>query len=401
MDRHRRDVVARVVRDAEQRDRDVRDVPAGEDELEVVDDRLVVARQRLARHQVVLGRAVLVEELRPDREELHDLAGVVLVRVGLCARGHVQVRAHRRVERDLFEDVPVVPEGVRREDVEVRRELARPRDHVGRCDVDLLQREEHTLPELIAVVQGIREERRVQRPRRVVEAIAVDVARARLGVGDHLDRRVERRRGGVLRREPRQIAGAEKAADLGVLRAPGRLLEESGRLVAVESLREEDRHLPAGDRVVGAVARPAAAGRHDEAGELLDPRRQRHRDRDVGEDAHRRRRRVAGAVVDLQEKRRHLRAGDRRGRAVAQGIRRAAARHALGVELLDPVRREVAGGDVREHRPRRRRRHVRRAVARAEQEHRHLRACHRRGGAVVAAPAAGRDPVPDDRLDGA
>ncbi len=112
------------------------DVPTGVDALELVDDRLVVGGQRAA--GAVLRRAVLVEQLGPDREELHDLARVVLVRVVLRGRVHVQVLAHRRVQRLLVQDVPVVAERVLVEDAQVRRHLervagARPRRRRRSC----------------------------------------------------------------------------------------------------------------------------------------------------------------------------------------------------------------------------------------------------------------------------
>ena len=121
---------------------------------------------------------------------------------------------------------------------------------------------------------------------------------------------------------------------------------------------------------------------------------------DVAEDALRRGRRITGAVVDLEEEDGHLAARDRVVRAIAQGVRRAPARDALGVELFDPVGREVGRADVAEDRPRGRRRHVSRAVSRAQQEHRHLGARDRGARAEVAAAASGRDPVADHRLDG-
>ncbi len=55
---------------------------------------------------------------------------------------------------------------------------------------------------------------------------------------------------------------------------------------------------------------------------------------------------------------------------------------------------------VAEDRSGRGRRHVGRTVLGAEQEDRHLRPRHARGGAVVASAASGGDAVPDDRLDG-
>ncbi len=398
VDRHRVPVVARVVGVAEKRDRNLRNAPAGEDQFQSVDDRLVVGRQGQSAGARLHG-AVLVEQVRADREELEDLTRVVLVRVVLGVGARVEEEAHGRVEREVLQQVAIVAEGAVDQEVQVRRELARPRDRVGRDDVELVEGERHPLAQLVGRVHRVSEERRVVGMRRVVVPVAVDVAGARLVVRHERKARIERRRQRVLRRQPRQVSDAEHAADLGVLRAPGGLLKEPRGLVAVEGLGQEDGHLPARDGVVRAIARAAAAGRDGQPAHFLDVGSQRQRERNVREDSGRRGRHVSRAVVDLQEERRHLPAGHRGAGAVAQGARRAAAGDPLGVELLDPVGPEVGGRDVGEDGPGRRGRNVTRAVACPEEEDRHLRAGDQRGGAVVAAAAARGDPVPDDRLD--
>ena len=87
---------------------------------------LPVGRDRLT-SLVELLRAIRIQPDRADREELEDLARVVLVGPRARVAVHVEVVAHRRVERDLVEQVAIVAEGVAVEDLEVRRHPARLR----------------------------------------------------------------------------------------------------------------------------------------------------------------------------------------------------------------------------------------------------------------------------------
>ena len=63
---------------------------------------------------------------------------------------------------------------------------------------------------------------------------------------------------------------------------------------AVLGLQQEDRHLGAGDRVVGAVVAAAAAARDSKGCELFDPRREGIACGDVAEHRAGRRRRYFG-----------------------------------------------------------------------------------------------------------
>ena len=274
---HRVDPVVAGVGAVGGRARNLVDVPTGVDPLELVDDRLVVGGQGAV--GPVLRRAVLVEQLGPDREELHDLARVVLVRVVLGGRVHVQVLAHRRVQRLLVQDVPVIAERVQVEDAQVRRHLEGVSERVLGNDDDLVERPPDALAQLVRAVERVGEEPVLDPVGRVVVAVAGVVARGR-GVArpEGEERvRVARRGGRVLRGQPREPSLAEDRADLDVVRPPGRLLEEADRLGPVEGLRHEDGHLAARDRVGRAIGRPAATGGDGQARELLDPGRERQR----------------------------------------------------------------------------------------------------------------------------
>ncbi len=126
---HRDEVVERVVfLGLGPRERGVG--PSGEDVSQVLDVVLGIGGDRIAA-AVELQAPVRVEEVDADREELHHLPRVVLVRrdrscgVRLVVVDHVEVMAHCRIERQVPEDRPVVREGVRKEQVQVRRHRAR------------------------------------------------------------------------------------------------------------------------------------------------------------------------------------------------------------------------------------------------------------------------------------
>ena len=141
-----------------------RPVPSREHVREPFDDRLVVRRDRLV-VGVQLRRAVRVELDQADREELHELARVVLVgadielRVRLPVPQHREIDAHHRVQRDLLDQLAEIAEGVARERVVVVREADRipvgERDLRG--DQDLRQRPCHALAQLVAAPHRVLE----------------------------------------------------------------------------------------------------------------------------------------------------------------------------------------------------------------------------------------------------
>ena len=93
------------------------EAPTGEGLGESLHDFLVVGRDR---HVVAIEHpgAVRIQSLESDGEQLQDLARVVLVRMRSLERilllrlDHVQVVAHRRVQRDFLQQGAVVAEGV-------------------------------------------------------------------------------------------------------------------------------------------------------------------------------------------------------------------------------------------------------------------------------------------------
>ena len=145
--------------------------PAGEDACEVVDGRLRVGGDGVAL-RVEHGRAVEVQLVRADREELVDLAGEVLVRALRRALVHVEVVAHRGGERDVAEERAVAAEGVAVERLKIRRHPRGAVDGEVRDDENLVEREGHALAQLRLARQRVREELLLQRVDRVVVAQA-------------------------------------------------------------------------------------------------------------------------------------------------------------------------------------------------------------------------------------
>ena len=120
-------------------------VVTGEDPRQVRDIVLSIGFDRLALC-ISLHRSVGIELVESDREQLHDLARVVLVRLApgggvfLEVAARVQIEAHRRVQRYLLEQRPEIAEGVCCKKVPVGR------DHVGRIEtVDGRQRHDEEL----------------------------------------------------------------------------------------------------------------------------------------------------------------------------------------------------------------------------------------------------------------
>jgi hypothetical protein len=97
---------------------------------EPFDDRLVVSRQRYAL-RILLHTAIGVELHEPDRHQLHELAGVVLVRtdvegvVRLLVAEHVEIEPHRRMERHVLHQLAEIAKGVAGEGVVIVRECER------------------------------------------------------------------------------------------------------------------------------------------------------------------------------------------------------------------------------------------------------------------------------------
>ncbi|MEZ5458351.1 MAG: hypothetical protein R3E65_03145 [Steroidobacteraceae bacterium] len=229
----RPDVVERAVRIG----RRACPLPAREHARETLDDGLVIGRNRLA-GRIEARRAVGVELDEPDREQLHQLARVVLVgaqvraRHGALVAEHRQVHTHRRMQRDVLEQHPEIAEGVAREHVvEVGgREtevLQRPnlRDHH-----DLRQREGDALAQLVLAHEGVLEP--LLEPRRV-QLVEVEIGTGRQSDIGRFDVGPQRRGGlGDLRIDPAcirigNIAQTDQALRFGFSRAQRGLVQEA------------------------------------------------------------------------------------------------------------------------------------------------------------------------------
>ena len=132
--------------------------PAGEHFREALHLVLAVGRDWLA-PGIELERSVGIELVKPDREQLHQLAGVVLVRlltgerILLIVLRHVQVHPHRRAERDVLEQRTEIAERVASEQIHIGCQPEggdTVREAVGAGDDDdFEQRVRHPLPQLI------------------------------------------------------------------------------------------------------------------------------------------------------------------------------------------------------------------------------------------------------------
>ncbi len=207
----------------------VRVGPAREDLRETLDDRLVVGRDRL-QEGVEQHAAVGIELQESDREQLLDLARVVLVgadvvrRVRLAVPEHAQVAPHDRALRDVLEQRAVVAQAVLHEHVVVpghaQRVGAERRGDV-RDDEDLAQREGHALAQLVGFRQHVLPP--LLQARFLAEAHAVRRERCER-------RTLERGRAQALFLEPGRVADHREALDLAGGRAKGRAREEARRL---------------------------------------------------------------------------------------------------------------------------------------------------------------------------
>ena len=235
------------------------EIPAGEGRRHPRDRALVVGRDGLALG-VDLARAVGIQLVEADGEKLHHLARVVLVGVGalrgvgLLAADHVEVIAHRGVQRHVLEELAVVREGVAVQHVHVRRHRVgiEVRRHVGDHE-DLGERERHARAQLPGLEEPLL-------PDRLVGALLGRFLARRLAIVHVLD--VRRGGEGELLGEPRIVAARAQGLDLGhAARPEGRLGEEARR---VEHRRVEGdrgtRHFHRDDR--GSGAEPLVVG-HD------------------------------------------------------------------------------------------------------------------------------------------
>ena len=233
-----------------------RETPAGEDASEVVDVVLRVGRNRLSL-VVELRRAIDIEPHSTDREQLQDLARVVLVRPGARVVVDVEVVPHRRIERDVVEQLAVVAERVAIEDLKVGRHPAWLRDFDAGDDDDLVQRERDALAQLIFAVERVHEEPVLQRVHRVVVALTGRSVRAGGGVAR---RRIERQRRIARDRRLELLLEECLEADL------ADVLDQLGRR-SPRRLFEEPHDVGAGRRVfsklLGARLRDGAGSKGD------------------------------------------------------------------------------------------------------------------------------------------
>jgi hypothetical protein len=130
--------------------------PAREDLGQPLDIGMRVGLHRLPVDQP--GRAIGVQFDQANREQLHDLARIVLVghttalRVFLLVAQVGQVQPHHRMQADVFQQRTVVAEGVGGEHVVVRSHSARVVGHravTERDHEDLRERKGHPLTQLV------------------------------------------------------------------------------------------------------------------------------------------------------------------------------------------------------------------------------------------------------------
>jgi hypothetical protein len=208
-------------------------------------DRLAVAAQP--------QRAVDIQLVEPDREQLHHLARIVLVglaaggRIFLLVAGRVQVIAHRRVQGHLFEQRPIASEGLRGQQIPVARELellVGAGDAVEADDEDLGQGQRHALSQAVGGGQQALPDLRVD----------ADRDRGRVGVEVHLlgDQPVPvagRRRLRELLVQPALVAQRTHARDLRIARSERGLQQEArGLRIGEGVMREEHQRREFGQR---------------------------------------------------------------------------------------------------------------------------------------------------------
>ncbi len=115
---------------------------------------------------VVLDGTILVQHLRPDGEQLHQLARVILV--GERARGgishgvvgHVEILAHGWTQRHVAHDLPVIGKRVGQQHVLEQNHILVPDQLLERRYEDLAERERDSLAQLIRISHGVGQEMR-------------------------------------------------------------------------------------------------------------------------------------------------------------------------------------------------------------------------------------------------
>ena len=155
-----------------------RKAPAREHACEIVDRLLRIRGDGLA-GCVELRRAVAVHTHGADREELQNLARVVLVGPRARVAIHVEVAAHRRVHGEFEQQLAEVAERVTVEELQVRRHPAWLCNVHARHDENLMECERDALPNLILAVERVHEESVLQRVHRVVVALTGRSSRTR------------------------------------------------------------------------------------------------------------------------------------------------------------------------------------------------------------------------------
>ncbi len=287
-DRLRRDVVMRVerhqigrivdgVRPLRRGGPERRVGPAGERAREGLDDGEVVARHRHAA-RIVDRRAVGVELRQPDREQLQHLARVVLVRLHgrrrLVVVDHVEVVAHRRMERHALDQLAIVDERVVEQHLLVVANAVRRLDVDRRDHEDLRVRERDPLPQLVRAGQRVAIELRLHRERRVVVANAGRRRGARTADRtvrvDVRDRRIAGRRRRELSVDPGRDALRLHRRDRRRRRSERRLVEQPRDVARGRRRhrrgRRRRRRRARGDRRRGARVAPTAATASGEQG---------------------------------------------------------------------------------------------------------------------------------------
>ena len=267
---HRLHVIGRLVAEIGiQVDRG--EAPAGENFRDLGDGGLIVSRDRLA-GGIELQRAVGLEEIQPEGEELHDFARIIFVgqrdgdaagvEGGLGVAERAEINTHHRAERDRFEEVAEIAEGSAHEVIVVVGEaegiVVERALHIG-DDEDFAEGKGDALAELVGSAE------RKFPPRGLTILIGIgrcvgveDGVVVEIGVGR---REVKRRGQSDLRIDPRAeigLAFAGERIDLGLRRAEGGLDQKPGGLRG-------------GERRIGEHGRRGRR-REEEAGAVLDER---------------------------------------------------------------------------------------------------------------------------------
>ena len=216
--------------------------PARENVGESLDVVLRVARDRLA--VAVEERSAIQAELDgAEREQLQELARIVLVRldarrrIGLQVVDHVEVAAHCRRQGHLGQQVPEIAERLVGKNLLIPLHRVRETDLGTRGDEDLRPGERHALSELVRGGERVDEKFALQLEERVIVALAVargrQWQRAIVDAGVGTGRRPRRERGvaGGRHREllldPKDSAHVHHVRDRRVVRAERRLLQQA------------------------------------------------------------------------------------------------------------------------------------------------------------------------------